>query len=323
MAVTKITDVIVPEVFNPYVIEQTAAQSNLFSSGIIQANPALNVLASSGGRIVNMPFWQDLAGADEVLSDAGSLTVGKIDTAQDKAIILQRGRAFGTNDLAAILAGDDPMAAIGKLLGGYWARRMQDALLKTLEGIFNAGSMSGGVLDISEEATTAAVIDAEAVLDAAQLLGDNKDSLTAIMAHSATVTLLTKLDLIDYVPDSQGVASIKSFLGRRIVEDDSCPVTNGVYTTYLFGAGAVGYGEGNPLNATETARDTLAGDTWLTNRKQFILHPRGVAWQDSSCVLSSPTNVELALAANWARVYEQKNVRIVALTHRNAVAASS
>ena len=31
----------------------------------------------------------------------------------------------------------------------------------------------------------------------------------------------------------------------------------------------------------------------------------------------APTNAELELAANWTRVYENKNVRIVAIEHNN------
>jgi hypothetical protein len=48
----------------------------------------LTVLASSGGKLVNMPFWEDLSGDDEVLSDKTALTVGKIEAGQDVAALL-------------------------------------------------------------------------------------------------------------------------------------------------------------------------------------------------------------------------------------------
>jgi len=41
-----------------------------------------------------MPFWEDLSGDDEVLSDTEALTVGKITAAQDVAALLARGRAW-------------------------------------------------------------------------------------------------------------------------------------------------------------------------------------------------------------------------------------
>ena len=60
-----------------------------------------------------------------------------------------RGKAWSTNDLAKALSGDDPMAAIGDLVAGYWARRRQTLLFSMLKGVFAANSMSGNVKDIS------------------------------------------------------------------------------------------------------------------------------------------------------------------------------
>ena len=74
---TRIADVIVPQVFNPYVIQRTAELSALSQAGIISNNPELDALASAGGKLINMPYWNDLTGADEVLSDTGALTPEK------------------------------------------------------------------------------------------------------------------------------------------------------------------------------------------------------------------------------------------------------
>ena len=76
MAVTKIADVIVPEIFTPYVIEKTAEKSRILTSGIAIANPKLNELVTAGGTTMQMPYWKDLTGADEVLSDQTPLTPG-------------------------------------------------------------------------------------------------------------------------------------------------------------------------------------------------------------------------------------------------------
>ena len=64
MAVTKIADVIVPEIFTPYVIEKTAEKSRILTSGIAVANPRLNELVTGGGTTIQMPYWKDLSGAD-------------------------------------------------------------------------------------------------------------------------------------------------------------------------------------------------------------------------------------------------------------------
>jgi hypothetical protein len=322
MSVTKtiISDVIVPEVFNPYVIERTAELSAFYQSGIIARTPELDRLASSGGKLINMPFWEDLTGPDEVLSDQTALTVGKITASQDVAALLARGRAWSVNDLAKALSGDDPMAAIGDLVAEYWARRFQAILIKTLDGIFgNAATlMNTNQHDISgtPDADGDDVISAKTAVDAIYKLGDNADKLTGFAMHSATVAKLTKDDLIETIPPSEGKPAVRMFLGKPVIVDDSLPVSNGVYTTYIFGAGAFGWGEGGAPVPVETARDALAGDDILVHRRHFILHPRGVAFLNESVSGATPSNDELANYENWERVYESKNVRIVQFKHK-------
>ncbi len=314
MAKTKIADIVVPEVFNPYVVERTAELSAFYQSGIIARNPELDSLASSGGKLVNMPYWEDLSGDDQVLSDTDALDVNKITADQDVAVLLMRGNAWSVNDLAKALSGDDPMKAIGDLVAAYWARRWQAVLLSSLSGVFGAATMATNLHDISAESKKG--IDATTTLDALQKLGDAKDRLVGFAVHSATETWLAKNDLIEYVKESDTNPRVPTYLGKRVIVDDGLPAAEGVYTTYIFGEGAFGLGEGSAPVPTEFDRDSLAGDDIMINRRHFILHPRGVAWQNASVAGSSPTNAELATAANWRRVYEAKNVRIVAFKHK-------
>lgn len=325
MAPTRIADVIVPAKFNPYVINRTTELSALAQAGIIGNNPELDSLASGGGRTVNMPFWNDLTGDDEVLSDTTALTPQNITTGQDVAAILFRGKAWAANDLAAALAGDDPMGAIGNLVAAFWARKRQSTLLAVLRGVFNAASMSTNLLNISPAAAAPAAgntFTASTFIDAVGKLGDADSRLTALAVHSATARSLFKQDLLENgVRDADG-APILTYQGKEVIVDDSMPfedltgppVTR-VYTSYIFGQGAIGLGNGAPEYPTETDRDKLAGDDLLINRQHFVLHPRGVRWVGTP-VGSSPTNAELGVGTNWQRVYDPKNIRIVAFKHQ-------
>lgn len=355
--VTKISDVIVPEIFTPYVIEKTAEKSRILTSGIAIANPKLNELVTAGGITMNMPYWKDLTGDDEVLSDQTPLTPGKINADKDIAALLLRGKAWGANELAGALAGDDPMAAIGDRVADYWSRQEQKILVSVLTGVFAAASMANHVKDASTQ-----VISGSIVLDAKQLLGDSADQLQAIMMHSAVFTELQKQNLIQYTTTSDGKIAFATYLGYQIIVDDGMPVTqiykktsdvalvtgknyytlsNGVYTlveepdvsdigdyyeedykvytTYLFAKGAIGRGEGTPvsLTSTETDRDSLAGEDILINRRALVLHPFGIKWVGQPAGVT-PSNAELATGANWVRVYEDKNIGIVALKHKIA-----
>jgi hypothetical protein len=304
-------------VFNPYVTNRTTELSALMQSGIMEASNQFDTLASAAAETVNMPFWGDLTGDDEVLADDGALTPGKIQASKDVAVILRRGRAWGANDLAANLAGSDPAKVIGDLVAAYWARRQQAILVKTLTGAFAAASMSGNLHDISGAGDGNDEISASRTVDAAQKLGDAKSGLVGICMHSAVEAYLAKQDLIDVYRDSEGKIQLTTFMGKRVIVDDGCPVSNGVYDTYLFGPGAVAFGNGSPVDfvPTETDRDSLAGEDYLINRKTWVLHPRGIKWKGNAAG-ASPTNTELTTGTNWERVWENKQIRIILFRHK-------
>jgi hypothetical protein len=319
MAVTKIQDVIVPEIFTPYVIEKTAEKSKILQSGIAVANAKLNELVTAGGLTMTMPFWQDLQGDDEVLSEDKDLTPNKIAAKKDIACLLMRGNAWGSNNLAGALAGDDPQAAIASLVADYWARKEQKTLVSVLKGVFASDSMKDHVLDKSTEK-----IDGNIVLDGKQLLGDNAEQLQAIMMHSAVYTELQKQNLIQYTTvqgPSGSPITIPTYLTYSVVVDDGMPVEDGVYTTYLFARGVIGRGEGTPVSmvSTETDRDSLnsGGVDYLINRRAFVLHPYGIRWVGTPAE-ETPSNEELATGTNWERVYESKNIGLVAIKHKVA-----
>jgi hypothetical protein len=328
---TKISDIIVPEVFQPYVIERTAELSALVQSGIVVPDPALDILALAGGKLINMPFFQDLTGDDEVLSDSSSLTPGAIGTGKDVAVLHLRGKAWGVNDLAKALSGDDPMGAIANLVAVYWNRKEQALLISSLKGVFadNAANDSDDLIsDVSiadgANAAEGNLIGGSNVIDAATKLGDAASKLTAMCMHSVPFSRLQKLQLIEWIDVSSARAEdgaaatdkVPYFLGKRVLVDDGCPVVAGgtsgfVYTTYLFGQGAIGRGDGAAPVPVETDRDSLAGEDYLIHRRHYLLHPRGIKFVAASVAGEAPSNSECENAANWDRVYTQKNIRMV------------
>lgn len=320
MAKTKISDVIVPEIFAAYVIKRTMELSALLRSGIAVQNEKLNSLVTAGGKLINMPYWKDLNGDDEVLSDTVPLTPDKIIASQDVAALLIRGKAWSANELASALAGSSAMQAIGTQVAQWWARKEQQVLVAILNGIFGGALLTSHVNDISAASGEKAYIGGNAILDTKQLLGDASDQLTAMAMHSAVYTSLQKQNLIDFIPDARGEVKFPAYLGYRIIVDDGCPVDSGVYSTYLFGSGTFGRGDGMPTDLTpvETDRDSLASDDILINRRAYVLHPFGVKWTNTNVTGATPSNSELANTANWAKVYEDKAIGLALLKHKIA-----
>jgi len=336
MAKTAVADIIIPTEFEKYAIERTAELAQFGQCGIVEASPEFDAIAAEGGREVKMPFWKDLTATRQLLSDSAPLTVNKIGTDQDVARIHNDAQVWSVNHLAKVVSGDDPMQAIVDLVAQYWARTDEGLIVSCLKGMFAAGSMAGNLLAIHSESVAGTAsstkLNGATFVDACAKLGDRADRLTAVAMHSATEAALRKLDLIDFIPDSEGKPLLRVFQGRRVVVDDNLPTRAGttdgtVYTTYLFGAGAFAKGssklDSTPLQGgfgtegVEIARSPLDSDTILINRRRYLLHPRGVKFTSASVAGDSPTNAELETGANWSRVWENKNVRIVAVTHNN------
>ena len=322
MAHTKLSNIIVPEVFQPYMVNRTMELSAFVQSGIISNNPEFDRLASQAASTIQMPCYEDLTGESEQIIEDADLTAKKITTKKDVAPIIRRANMWGATDLSAAMSGKDPMKAIADLVAAFWARDLQKELLAILAGVFSASdnSMTGHVLDISGETGNAAKWSASAFIDAQQLLGDAKAQLKAVCMHSAVEAALRKQQLIQTVQPANDTA-FNTYQGKRVIIDDGCPVSSGVYTTYLFGEGALALGNGNPEGfvPVEVDRDKKKGSgvDFLINRKTYILHPRGIKFTGTAMTNSEgPSRVELATATNWSRVYESKQIRMVAFKHK-------
>src|SRR3954462_8894504 len=221
MAKTAVADIIIPTEFEKYAIERTADLGQFGQCGIVEASPEVKEIEAEGGREVKMPFWKDLTATRQLLSDSAPLTVNKITADQDIARIQNDAQVWSVNHLAKVISGDDPMQAIIDLVATYWARTDEGLIVSCLKGMFGAASMAGNLLAIHSESiagTTAATkLTGTTFIDACAKLGDRGDRLTAVAMHSATEAALRKLDLIDFVPDSEGKLMLRQFQGRAVV----------------------------------------------------------------------------------------------------------
>ena len=319
---TKLQNVIQPEVFTEYVTNRTMELSALLNCGIMTNDTQFDILASSPNTLINMPFWQDLEGIEETVEEGGYYKPLGINASKDVARKQMVGNMWASNNLTSLLSGSDPMAAIGDLVASYWSRNMQARLLCTLAGIFKAPTMAEKVHDISMLPDADGLLSGESFIDATQLMGDAKALLTGIMMHSATEAYLAKRDMIQYLQESTGTDRIPYFMGKRVIVDDAMPYDTASKTScmYIFGQNAIALGNGKHKDILETELDrdagSHAGEDYLINRKLFIMHPRGVKWTESSIAKNFPDRKELVAAANWERVFEPKQVRIVLHTFR-------
>lgn len=334
----RISDIIVPQIFSPYVQQQTEEKSRIIQSGAVAMNQKYAGLLQGGGLTFNEPSFKDVENdADNVSSDDPGVTSSpnKLGTTVEKQVRLSRNNSWSTMDLATALAGADPARAIAERVGAYWARRLQAATVATLRGVFadNAAAPVGSEHvqnDLTFNVSGASFVEGvtnfstEAFIDATATMGDSMEDLTLAMVHSVVYARMLKNNLIDFVPDSTGTTKIATYLGREIIVDDGMPVTGGVYETWLFGRGAVQMAQGMPLVPTETFRSPSSGngsgqDT-LYNRTEWIIHPVGHAYVGTAAN-GGPSNLatthNLAHADSWQRAFaERKQIKIGRLITR-------
>lgn len=337
---TRISDVVVPEIFSPYVQQMTQEKSRLIRSGAITLDPTLNGALAGGGLTFNEPSFKDLDNdADNVSTDDPDTasTPNKIGTATEIQVRLSRNNSWSSMDLTADLAGADPMMAIANRVSDYWTRRQQAAFVATLNGVFadNAAAPAASEHvqnDMTHDISGASFVDgvtnfsAEAFIDGTATMGDSMEDLTMLMVHSIVYARMLKNNLIDFVSDSVNgnAVRIPTFLGREVIVDDGVPRTNGVFSTWLFGRGAVRGGMGSPKVPTEIDRKPAAGNgsgqDVLFNRTEWIIHPVGHAYVGTA-PNGGPSNAattnNLAHADSWKRVFsERKQIRIARLVTR-------
>lgn len=327
MAVTRLSDVVIPEEFTAYVIQTSMESSALVQSGVATRNGAIEAQLKAGSEAFHIPFWNDLSDeeADIASDDPDELAVPrKIHAGRQYVRKSYLHASWSAMNLASELAGDDAIARIEARVGAYWQRQAQRRLVATLTGILagNVADHEGDmVLDITGGTGDAALFSPEGVIDAAGTLGDQMRGLSAIAMHSDTFKQALKADQIESVPDSSG-RPFQTYRGMAVIVDDGLPVTDGAYTTVLFAPGAIGWGMTEPRVADGTevesrpAAGNGGGQQILHSRVNIAVHPAGFAWIESTVAADSPSLAELALAENWQRVIDRRAVPLAFLVHK-------
>jgi len=337
---TRISDIIVPEIFTGYTQQLTEQKSRVIASGAAERNSTFDQFLNGGGLTFNVPSFQDLADDDDnVASDDPdqSSTPKKVQTSQEVQVRLSRNQSWKTMDLASALSGADPAEAVAQRVSTYWARRAQAAFLATVQGVFadNAAAPAGSehvVDDMTNDISGLSFGDgitnfsAAAFLDTTLTMGDSMEDLSLMMVHSVVFNRMQKLNLIDYILDATDQIRIPTYLNREVIVDDSVPAAGGIYETLLFGRGAIQLGMGAPEVPTEVDRDPDSGNgsgsECLYSRVEWVIHPVGCAYVGTSPVggpSNASTSNNLASAGSWQRVFpERKQIKIARLITREA-----
>lgn len=333
MATVKLENVYNPLVFAEGAQEAQIELNRFYTSGVVERSGLLDSMASTGGNIGEIPYFKPLGTEEPNYSSddpTAKSTPSNITFDKQTYRLASQNKSWSTMDLARDLALANPEDAIVNRIGQYWATNNERRIIQSSLGVLadNIANDNGDMVKAvaAEKVADVSVdtkISGDAVLDAFQTLGDHDYLVTTIAMHSVQYTELRKQNLIDFIPNARGEVNIPTYMGKTVIVDDSLPVkpANGEdaaqYTTILYGASAFIAGEGRVDVPSEIDREPShgngGGERILYSRRSDIIHPMGFAFLSGSVAGQSATQAELALAANWKRCYDRKNVSMAFL----------
>lgn len=333
MAVTRLSDAFVYDVYLSYQYLNSPERSALVESGAVVNSEFLNSLAKGPGKTVETPFWNDLDAnvePDYTNDDPADIAVpGKVTSGNMVARKAFQHKSWSSMDLVQELTGTSPMQHIRNRFGTWWMRRFQRRIIAIINGIVAQNiADDGGDMGIDISAVGDGLFSVGGFDAASFTLGDATGGLALMMVHSKVMQRMVTNNEIVNMPDSAGKLTIPTYRGVRVIMDDSMPTTgvgaDTVYLSAIFGSGAfgfggiegqfIGFGEGTPVNPAYVIREELAGNGGgqdiIGERNTWLIHPFGFTWATDDATLTefSPTNADVASAAAWSRIVDRKQV---------------
>lgn len=331
MAAVQLANIYNPLTFARRAQEAQTRLNRFAAAGILARDPLLAAQVAGGGNMGELPFFKPLT-VDEpnyssdnpaVFSTPAGLTNAKM-----RFRGASRNKSWSTMDLARELALEDPVGAITGSIGHYWASDDEKRLIAMCRGIQadNAANDAGDmIIDIATDAVGAPVaaekVGGEAVIDVLQTLGDHSFKVNTIAMHSVPFATLQKAKLIEYIPVDGVDISIPTYLGKRVVVDDSLPAIAGAnrikYTSILFGGAVFGMADGKVMVPSEIDRipdsGNGGGQDVIYSRVHNFIHPAGFDFTSAAVAAQSATYAELATATNWDRKVDRKLIPLAFL----------
>lgn len=336
---TILSDVVFRDELRDYMRVNTAERTAFFQSGILVNNSDMSTLLASPSNTFTIPWWVDLDASiesnysNDVYTDiAVPLSVTSA-SMQARAAYLNEG--WNAMNLVKNITNQDPLEFVASRLTSYWQRVAQRRTIATVVGIYNDNVTDNGgdmVVDAGGPISAAAIIRAKATMGdyTPQIITPSgTKALSSIVMHTAVYTELQILNLIDFTPIADQVPEFGRYQNMIVVLDDGMPVigtgADAKYLSIIFGPGAIGYAEEQDEDDMEydrePARGNGGGTETLWTRRNFVIHPLGYSFLSATITGTPGTTrpvsanwADLALATNWERKFDRKQVPLAFVT---------
>ncbi|MCC8164496.1 MAG: major capsid protein [Lachnospiraceae bacterium] len=310
------------EVFADMMAEEDYFRTPVIASGIVAQDDTIMDLIGEKGNVASIPIYKPLSIYEdgmEALNNDGvnNNTPVTVSGSKQTCMLIQRMKAFKTQDFTKELTGADPLTHIKNKIAGYYSQVWERELLNIAKTVTSIEALKDAhVLDLTDKDDLAT---AEMLIDAEQsALGDMAGGLGLIVMHSMIYAAYKKLDLVEFEKYvTQGAIKqdieLPTIGGKYVLVTDYNTLDNGVYNTFLFGEGAFRSCDKKNYSKqyyTDYDPETNAGIEKFYTKQGKVLHPNGLSLAVDSIAGESPTFAELGTSDNWSLKYNTKNVKI-------------
>ena len=310
-------------------------KSAMIQSGALVEDAQIASMIQNDGNFYTIPFYNALSGDPDNYDGQTDINTAETSGDSQSGVVFGRAKGFTARNFVAELTGADPMGNITRNIARYWQKQDQTRLLQILAGVFAVTGASGKpkqwhdnhVVDLGSATATPYKIGITDLNDlATQAMGDNKSLFSLAIMHSSVAKTLENLQVLEFwkQTDANGIQrplAIASANGYTVIVDDGVPAVpvggSGdnkdliKYTTYLLGGGVIRTAPARVDVPSEVFRDpkTNGGQDTLYTRTRKTFHPNGFSFTPPSSGFSgSPTDAQLAAAANWAIKFDPKAI---------------
>lgn len=320
------------EVFTGMMNEAQYWNNPIIASGVVREDASIMNAIGENGNVATLPFYAPLnvndTGMAPINNDGSSdNTPVAIAGGKQTCMLIQRMKAFKSNDFTRELTGADPIDHVAKSVQNYYAQVWERELMNIAAAVMGVADLSDHVTDLSIVTGTIGTtnkINETTIIDAEQkALGDMAGGMGLVVMHSKIYAAFKKLGLVEYDKYvTQGAIKqdleLPTINGKHVLVTDYYTLDSTVsgypvYSTYLLGEGAfLSATKQNYKNAYYTDYDpeTDAGVEKLYTKQGKVLHPNGMSLDITSIAGESPTYQELGTAGNYDLAFNHKNVKI-------------
>ncbi|WP_304598879.1 hypothetical protein [Lactobacillus intestinalis] len=279
---TDLTKLIIPPVFNQWVIDHLDDTNNLLKSGILTSNVKGIGDLNAPGVDVQIPYFKAKKVLPGMWTDQDDKTSNSVGTGSMRGMKFYQTLTYSATQLATLISGAPTAEAIASAMLEDWTAADMDALLKLLKGVFGVEDIqSAKSIDMTSVSPTNADFNSTGWLAARTLMGDKANNLTGIAVNSATEAMMTQEDLKDHGSEvSSEVAPNGTFHGMIITVDDQIPLDlsdpkKPKSTAYIFSQGSVAYKR--QIIQTDTQKDILkkGGMSWVSQDSIGTMNVQG------------------------------------------------